>query len=387
MIALAAKPRRDWGKVLTLGYIEDRNGKRRQFNWYIYSVFGLAIPGLAIFALYQIVAAAIPVASFSPAGVYHMLTAYAPVGLWVLAIVMFKVTNLGVTIYYHRGLTHRGFKMNLGLEIILACMAGMSWQGSAFDWVEDHRRHHAKGDIVGEDPHTPWEYPGLKGLLWAQWFWLFFKVDRRPRDSRSRDLRYNPVVIWQDRLFLPVLAPLSLVIPFVFYGWKGVLIAGVLRIAAHMTVTGFINSWCHMWGTRTKDSRGREYVADDSRNSIVVALLGDGEGLHNGHHAEPASPHHGFTADLDDEAIDAGVKPDRRWRPDFTWRCIQVLALVHLVWGLKTPKKIIYFNDAAIAPKKELRAIHERDALVSRSGARARAYDLQYAPRSDEELV
>jgi fatty-acid desaturase len=57
-----------------------------------------------------------------------------------------------------------------------------------------------------------------------------------------------------------------------------------------MTATGMVNSVCHKWGSRARDSRGREYRADDSRNNPVVAVVTGGEGNHSWHrHADPAS--------------------------------------------------------------------------------------------------
>jgi fatty-acid desaturase len=133
-----------------------------------------------------------------------------------------------------------------------------------------------------------------------------------------------------------------------------VLIAGALRTAALMTATGFVNSVCHKWGSRAVDSRGRAYRADDSRNNSFVAVVAGGEGNHSWHHADPACPRHGRKVALDAEAAAAGAKPDRGWRPDATWRIIQVLVMLGQIDKLKRPKATVHFADKQLLPSESL---------------------------------
>ena len=60
----------------------------------------------------------------------------------------------GVTVGYHRLLTHRGFQTHKRLEYMWAVLGSMGLQGSVMDWVADHRKHHAHTDQEG-DPHSP----------------------------------------------------------------------------------------------------------------------------------------------------------------------------------------------------------------------------------------
>jgi fatty-acid desaturase len=153
----------------------------------------------------------------------------------------------------------------------------------------------------------------------------------------------------------------NFLVPLAFYplfGWNSVLIAGALRTAALMTATGFVNSVCHKWGSRAKDSRGHEFRADDSRNNPFVAVVAGGEGNHSWHHADPACPRHGRRVALDAEALAAGAKPDRGWRPDATWRLIQLLAMLGLIYKVKKPKVTIYFADKQLVPNPSLRQTH-----------------------------
>jgi len=137
-----------------------------------------------------------------------------------------------------------------------------------------------------------------------------------------------------------------------------VLIAGALRTAALMTSTGMVNSVCHKWGGRAKDSSGHEYRADDSRNNPFVAVVAGGEGNHSWHHADPACPRHGRRVVLDTEAVAAGVRPERGWHPDATWRLIQLLAVLGLVCNVKTPKTTVHFAAKQLVPNQPLQQTH-----------------------------
>jgi stearoyl-CoA desaturase (Delta-9 desaturase) len=236
-------------------------------------------------------------------------------------------------------------------------------EGDIQQWVMNHRAHHRFADVVGKDPHSPYEYPGwrgYKGLVWAQGVWLFSVYQRPPGYALHRDLAGDRLVQWQRRAF-PFLAVANFLVPLAFYplfGWNAVLIAGALRIAAVMTATGFVNSICHKWGSRATDSRGHEFRADDSRNNPFVAVVASGEGNHSWHHADPDCPRHGRTATLDAEALAAGAKPDRGWRPDATWRLIQLLAMLGLIYKVKKPRMKVHFAGKQLVPNQSLRQTH-----------------------------
>src|SRR5437762_5503717 len=72
----------------------------------------------------------------------------------VIAAVMYVLTALGITIGYHRLLTHRSFATSKPLEYLFAAVGSMAVQGPVIGWVADHRKHHAHSDEDG-DPHSP----------------------------------------------------------------------------------------------------------------------------------------------------------------------------------------------------------------------------------------
>jgi stearoyl-CoA desaturase (delta-9 desaturase) len=61
----------------------------------------------------------------------------------LLAAAFYLVTGLGVTIGFHRLLTHRSFTATPALRAVLAIAGSMSFEGDVIGWVAIHRRHHA----------------------------------------------------------------------------------------------------------------------------------------------------------------------------------------------------------------------------------------------------
>ena len=75
----------------------------------------------------------------------------------LLALVFYVITGLGVTVGFHRLLTHRSFTAVPALRVALAIAGSMSFEGEVIGWVAIHRRHHAFTDRPG-DPHSPYRY-------------------------------------------------------------------------------------------------------------------------------------------------------------------------------------------------------------------------------------
>src|ERR671910_742755 len=95
----------------------------------------------------------LPFAAFLAAIVLLWNSAVSATDLAILAV-MYVVTGLGVTVGFHRLLTHRSFQAPKPLEYIFAILGSMAVQGPVMSWVADHRKHHAHADEEG-DPHSP----------------------------------------------------------------------------------------------------------------------------------------------------------------------------------------------------------------------------------------
>ncbi|MDI1459999.1 acyl-CoA desaturase [Catellatospora sp. KI3] len=214
--------------------------------------------------------------------------------------VMYVVTGLGITVGYHRYLTHSSFKATRWLRVTLAVSGAMAVQGSPTQWVADHRRHHQYSDLE-DDPHSPWRFgnsvKGLaKGLFHAHVGWLF----ARELSNRTRfapDLLADKDIQKVDKLFgllslTTAIAP-GIVGGLVTWSWQGALTAffwaGLIRIGLLHHVTWSINSICHVYGERPFEMR----EGDKASNFWPLAILSFGESWHNLHHSDPTSARHG----------------------------------------------------------------------------------------------
>jgi stearoyl-CoA desaturase (Delta-9 desaturase) len=218
-----------------------------------------------------------------------------------IAVGLYLLTGFGVTLGYHRLLTHRSFATHRVVERALALAGAMALQGSPGDWVADHRKHHAHTDRDG-DPHSPHAGRGagvggaLRGLWHAHVGWLW----RTQGQAQKR--RYAPELLedrWMSalhrRYYLVALA--SLALPACMGGllagsWRGALLGllwgGLVRIAALHHVTWSVNSVCHFFGRR------RFALEDRSTNVMWLALPSLGEAWHHNHHAFSRSAFHGL---------------------------------------------------------------------------------------------
>ena len=92
-------------------------------------------------------------------------------------VILYTLTGLGVTVGFHRLLTHRSFKTGPVVRGVLAVLGSAAIEGPVISWVSDHRRHHAFSDQLG-DPHSPHVDHGV-GVVSA-------RVQRRWRSGLTR---------------------------------------------------------------------------------------------------------------------------------------------------------------------------------------------------------
>src|SRR5882724_10458540 len=132
--------------------------------------------------------------------------------LAILAV-MYLITAAGITIGYHRLLTHRSFRTHKATEYIFATLGSMAVQGSVIAWVADHRKHHAHTDVEG-DPHSPHvgHGDGMRGLWHAHTGWLLETQGQSDWKKYAKDLYEDPAMKRIGRRF-PLWVLLSLLIP------------------------------------------------------------------------------------------------------------------------------------------------------------------------------
>eukprot|EP00388_Colpodella_angusta_P010974 GDKJ01028338.1.p1 GENE.GDKJ01028338.1~~GDKJ01028338.1.p1 ORF type:complete len:486 (-),score=82.28 GDKJ01028338.1:772-2229(-) len=200
----------------------------------------------------------------------------------VFAMFWYFCCGCGITMGYHRLWSHCAYKARLPVEIVLACFGAAAFQGSARWWSRNHRVHHRYVDSE-KDP-----YAVHRGFWFAHLGWMVFKQDSR-RFGRVdiSDLNANAVLQFQHKYYLPIALITSVFLPcfigvyFLNDFWGTLTYACFWRIALLHQATFCINSVAHYWGTQPFSA------GHSAKDSVLCALLTNGEGYHNFHHEYP----------------------------------------------------------------------------------------------------
>ena len=262
----------------------------------------------------------VPFVAFLAALILLWNRAVGPLDLGILAF-MYLISGIGVTVGFHRLLTHRAFETHRPLKYVFAVLGSLSVQGPVITWVADHRKHHAHTDEEG-DPHSPHvgHGSGLRGLLHAHMGWLMNSMGRAQRRRYAPELMEDPGMRAINRSF-ELIVVAGLAIPFgLGYLIGGTLTAaltallwgGLVRIFLLHHITWSINSVCHFFGRR-------RFATDDrSTNVFWLALPSLGESWHHNHHAFPRAARQGL----------------RRWGLDPSGALIGLLERMGLAWNV-----------------------------------------------------
>ena len=193
------------------------------------------------------------------------------IGFWVM-VVGIHVFGQGITIGYHRLLTHRSFKTQPWVEHTLAILGICCFEDSPVRWVAVHRIHHAHSDEQS-DPHSP-----LVTFLWSHFGWLM--VTNRDTHSLDAIATYAKDLL-RDRFYMRIeKRPWTLLaiglgqVPLFFLagaaiGWLGwgptaalqlgasLVVWGVfVRVVAVWHITWSVNSLAHLFGYRNVCTEG-----------------------------------------------------------------------------------------------------------------------------------
>jgi len=239
---------------------------------------------------------------------------------------------LGITLCYHRMLTHQGLVCPKWLEHTLAIIGVCNLQDTPARWVAIHRLHHRYADRR-PDPHSP-----LVNFFWSHMGWVM--VEHREHSTVMVFEKYARDVL-RDRFYLALERNLAwfwvyaahalayvvigtAVGRLLFGDWGravqfggSLLVWGVfVRTVVAWHCTWSVNSFTHILGYRNYNTH------DDSRNHWLVAIVAHGEGWHNNHHADQRAAAHGH----------------RWWEYDLTWVVIRLLEMVGLARHVVRPR-------------------------------------------------
>ncbi|KAG2433974.1 hypothetical protein HYH02_012436 [Chlamydomonas schloesseri] len=271
---------------------------------------------LAFFAAMHAVALVGGPLTYSPECLQLCLAGYVVTGM------------LGISMSYHRQLSHKSFRCVKPLEFFFAYCGALAFEGDPIEWSKMHRWHHLHSDTPA-DRHSPRD-----GLWHSHMGWLFDEAlnsTRRDAQGNMKDSLSPPWFYKESPQFYGWLRDTYMYHQIgqgvFFYLWGGVpyLIWGfVIRVLFTMHMTWLVNSAVHIWGEQ-------RYKSDDSsRNNWLVGLLVFGDGHHNNHHAFEYSAAHGL----------------EWWEIDMSYYLIRALELAGLAWDVKRP------SAAALAAKR-----------------------------------
>jgi len=262
-------------------------------------------------------------------GIVHVGALAAPwtftwEGVAVTFVLHWMTGGLGICLGFHRLLTHSSFQTYKWVRWAFVFLGGLAGEGSALDWVANHRKHHARSDQPG-DPHSPRE-----GAWWSHILWLLWCPPSAKHEAHLRkwapDLIKDQVIVWLGRLFIPIHILVGLAILGLGYAYgqwvphsngaemaASFLVWGIfVRLVLVLHSTWFVNSASHIWGYTNYET------TDDSKNLWWVAIIAYGEGWHNNHHAYPRMALHGH----------------KWWEIDMTWMVIWALRRCGLAWNV-----------------------------------------------------
>lgn len=237
-------------------------------------------------------------------------------------ILSYLYHGFGITVGYHRLLSHRAFKCPTWLEYFIVSGGYLAFEGSPISWVATHRVHHRFTDEDG-DPHRPKD-----GFWHAYAAWLFkplVVLSPEQIEQVCPDLSRDPVYKFFDfdhtrkHALICLYACIAFRIAIGIWLGPWAVLANLLGAFTVFNAPFLVNSVCHL------PEKGYKNFAttDDSRNVWWVGFLALGEGWHNNHHAVPQSARHGI----------------RPFEIDISWWCIAVLKTLGLASNVRMPKE------------------------------------------------
>lgn len=188
-------------------------------------------------------------------------------------------TGISITAGYHRLLSHRTYETHPVVKYFLLLGATLAVESSAYDWCSGHREHHRHVDDEYNDP-----YSARRGFWFSHFGWMLKKYPSGEFDYKNiPDLKQDKILELQHKYYgfwvvatnVSIVGALGLMLGDV---WGALLVVGVLRIVLTQHFTFFINSLCHMFGTRPYTDE------NTARDNPILAIFTWGEGYHNYHH-------------------------------------------------------------------------------------------------------
>ena len=240
----------------------------------------------------------------------------------LVCLFLYVIRMFAITAFYHRYFSHRSYKTTRTMQFVMAIMGSAAVQKGALWWAAHHRHHHRHSDTEN-DIHSP----GFQGIWRAHVGWITARQWSETNFDDIKDFSKYPELMFLNRYYMIVPALLGCSC-FAFGAFLEVYFPWLNTGAMQMLVCGFfistvllyhgtfcINSMSHLWG------RKRYVTGDESRNSLILALITLGEGWHNNHHFYPGAERQGHYW----------------WEIDVSHYGLVIMSWFGLVWDLHSP--------------------------------------------------
>ena len=225
----------------------------------------------------------------------------------IYLLVVTHITIVCVTVYLHRGITHKGLTFDSKLSHFMRFWLWLTTGMVTKAWVAVHRKHHRFTDKEG-DPHSPHQVPLLTVLFLGWMLYMAENTNKQLGKQYAPDVQEDWIEknIYTKYNWVGII--IMLIIDVLLFGWIGLTIWSIQMIWIPFWAAGVINGIGHYYGYKNGDS------GDSSRNIVPWGTIVGGEELHNNHHDTPASP-----------------KLSRKWFEfDIGWMYIKILAYLRL---------------------------------------------------------
>lgn len=201
---------------------------------------------------------------------FYAFAGFDPQWLFYTLITYFAFSCLGITVTFHRYLTHRSFRFRWKwMEKLFILFGSLAGTGSAIGWVAVHKSHHKHSD-TDSDPHGP-----MTG--WRNFFNDYDDdVDYRSVRHLLRDpylRRLHKYGWWIMLVFYATL--------FMIGGLPALVFIGLLPQTMTILISASCNYFAHLYGYQSYET------GDNSRNTWWLAIPTWGDSWHNNHHAKP----------------------------------------------------------------------------------------------------
>ena len=264
-----------------------------------------------------------------------------------ITVLLYFVRMFAITGFYHRYFSHKTFQTSRLAQFLFALLGATAVQRGPLWWSYQHRHHHRHSD-EDEDVHSP----TVRGFWWSHIGWITSARNFPTDYSQVRDLAKFPELVFLNRF--DTVVPILLATGLFWLGhflhvhcpalgvtsWQLLVWGFFISTTILFHATSCINSMAHLLGRRRYDT------GDNSRNSLILALITLGEGWHNNHHRYMNTVRQGFYW----------------WEIDVSYYLLKVISWTGLIWNLKPVPLAAYENTHSVQPPRPTSADHSSRA-------------------------